>query len=771
VLKLLTAVSLLAILSGLAAAQTQNHGVFEKTFTSHKAYADPFNEVDVDVIFSKGSENWRVPAFWRGGNQWTVRFAPPSSGNYTYYLESTDKNNPDLNSHQAQVSLAANPRGMLRVAANKRYFEYADGTPFYWLGDTWWTGLSDRLSWDGFQKLTANRKTKGFTVVQIVAGLVPSNEEEAPVDPGFRNEGGAVWDPDFKQINPKYFDSADRRIQLLVDAGIAPAIVGAWHQALGQMGIAKMEKHWRYIIARYAAYPVFWIVGGEVFDPPEEIGKKFPGIVLYGKLSDLRSPGWTEVTRYVRATDPYHHPVTVHEISPPFDVALQDESLTDFDLFQPSHMGWPSIALEVALLDICRSRLLVKPEVVGEIGYEGIGGTNLEDFQRVAFWLAMLNGAAGYTYGANPVFEAYSSDKPFQRTKYTLLTWDEGMDLPGAYQISLGAGLLTKQSWWQFEPHPEWVAPRGTTLLEPRKDRSSELGSFDSILTDPTPQPSGTEWSYPAGEWKAKGGTIFAPYAAGIPSKARVVYIPCLSLFCHAPPTVLDLEQGVRYHAYYWEPTLGVKFDLGSIERPMPGEKMEAGENPLTLISAKDLQASVEVPGDQGAALLLRYHDGGDYLAAVYSPSEKAIYLLDRQKGEDGRPLGSTPVPVLAPDAVLSAEARGPWAVVSITDGTHSYTSQIVAVSNVTPGGAGARPENNGSSTLLKDLTLRKSPTLIADEHLDKKLVDARGVYRGSLTGKYWDDFGKEKAILLDAYLPPPLPMPQDWVLVLETGK
>ena len=155
----------------------------------------------------------------------------------------------------------------------------------------------------------------------------------------------------------------------------------------------------------------------------------------------------------------------------------------------------------------------------------------------------------------------------------------------------------------------------------------------------------------------------------------------------------------------------------------------------------------------------------------MYSPSEKAIYLLDREKGEDGRPLGSTPVPALAPNAVLSAEARGPWAVVSITDGTHTYTSQIVAVSNITPGGAGPRPENGGSSAPLKNLTLRKSPTLIADEHLDKKLVDARGVYRGTLAGKYWDDFGKEKAILLDAYQPPPLPMPQDWVLVLETGK
>ena len=61
-LKLLTAVSLLAILSGLAAAQTHNHGVLRRPY-SHKAYADPFNEVDVDVIFFKGGENWRVPTF------------------------------------------------------------------------------------------------------------------------------------------------------------------------------------------------------------------------------------------------------------------------------------------------------------------------------------------------------------------------------------------------------------------------------------------------------------------------------------------------------------------------------------------------------------------------------------------------------------------------------------------------------------------------------------------------------------------------------------
>jgi hypothetical protein len=808
---------LLAVVTAVASGEPNQpspqhgiQGIFERTFTSQKTYADPFNDVDVDVVFTRSGENWRVPTFWRGGSKWTVRFAPPTAGEYTYRLESTDHSNPDLNGHETRVNLTAyagaSPllqHGMLRVSADKRHFEQADGTPFYWLGDTWWTGLSDRLSWDAFQKLTANRKAKGFTVVQIVAGLVPSNEEQAPVDPGFHNEGGAVWDPDFKQINPRYFDYADRRIQLLVEAGIAPAIVGAWHQALAQMGIAKMEKHWRYIIARYGAYPVFWIVGGEVFDPSPESAKDVPPLVINGGTIDIKAPGWSEVTRYVRATDPYHHPLTAHEISPPYNVPLNDESLTDFDLFQPSHFGWPSIAVEIATLDLCRSRTSVtKPEVVGEIGYEGIGGTNFQDFQRASFWLAMLNGAAGYTYGSNPVFEAYSTDKPFQRTKYTLMTWDEGMNLPGAEEIGLGAKLLRKYPWWQLDPHPEWVAPRGTTLLTPRTARlGPELGSFDSLFTNPFPQPSGVAWTYPGGEWTAQGGNFFLPYAAGVPGKFRVVYDPCFSLFCSAPPTILGLEPGVRYHAYYWEPTLGVKFDLGAIERPDPGavlfnDKFDDSDSAnwtnygakghrsggrisvhgnfldiANQVQQQDLVAAVDGHSDTNAELVLRYHDQSNYVAAVYSSAAKVVYLLDRTKGADGDPIGTMSVAALGSDIRLSAEVRGKWAVVSVTDGQKTYTSRIVPVSNRTSGGAGIRLGDDSAKQSYANFELRKSPVLVTDEHLEKKLYDAKGGYRGELKGKGWDDFGKDKAILLDAYLPDPLPMPQDWVLILATDK
>src|SRR5207245_2581651 len=118
-----------------------------------------------------------------------------------------------------------------------------------------------------------------------------------------------------------YFDAADRRIQLLVDSGIAPEIEGAYSSVLAQTGVAKMKKHWRYVIARYGAYPVLWNLSDDLSDPPQAIATRFP------QLQWLLSPspgGWTEIARYVRSTDPYHHLLTANEQIPPADIPLQD---------------------------------------------------------------------------------------------------------------------------------------------------------------------------------------------------------------------------------------------------------------------------------------------------------------------------------------------------------------------------------------------------------------------------------------------------------------
>ena len=83
------------------------------------------------------------------------------------------------------------------------------------------------------------------------------------------------------------------------------------------------------------------------------------------------------------------------------------------------NLGKVSNALEnhlIAHLDRHYARTsVIKPLVVGEIGYEGLAGTHLQDFQRAAFWLAMLNGAARYTYGAAGTHESYTERQPFQR--------------------------------------------------------------------------------------------------------------------------------------------------------------------------------------------------------------------------------------------------------------------------------------------------------------------------------------------------------------------
>lgn len=770
----------------------------EWTIESRKTYADPFNDVDLDVIFEKDGQSWRVPTFWRGGQRWTVRFAPPLPGEYAYHLESTDAANPDLNAHEGHVTITAytgtNPllkHGMIRVSVNKRYFEHADGTPFYWLGDTQWMGLSERISWEGFQRLTADRQAKGFTVVQIVVGLVP--DEDVPDGSGARNEGGPVWDKNFKHINPSYFDFADRRLACLINAGLVPALVGGWSKTLTQTGVEGMKKHWRYLIARYGAYPVLWVGGGEVYDPPEAYARTHRIAVL----DEHRVPGWTEVVRYIKETDPHHHPLTVHEFAG--EVTLQDESLKDFRLNQAYHDGWPSISVNVAELDAHYARVPVtQPIVQGEIGYENIGGVHLEDFQRTAFWLTMLNGAAGYTYGSAPTFEFNNPNLPLHNSQYSFMTWEEGMNLPGSYQVALSAKLLQQYPWWQFQPHPEWVAPRGTTLLEPRGDAQS----LDL-------------WDRDSDEWKAHGGEFRLPYAAGVQHQVRFVYIPTgVGMENSAADlTVLDLERGVRYHGYYWDPSLGIKFDLGDVERPAAGkliredsfegartsmwkDQMGVGQRThgrlvtdhellsvLGGIKERNGVAAAEARSDSDAGIVLRYQDADDYVAAVYSVEDRALYLLNRKQGVNSEALGKTPVPAIGSDIRLTAEVRDGWGAASLSDGQRTYTTPIVDItgsltafrpqdlSGVKAGSIGLL-HRGGTAQSFGHFEVRRSPELAPNSRpLERKLYDARGVYRGEMTGPVWDDYARDKVLLLDAYRPERIPSSQDWVLVLEANR
>jgi hypothetical protein len=387
------------------------------------------------------------------------------------------------------------------VAKDKRHFEHADGTPFLWLGDTWWKCLCKRMTWEGFQELTADRKAKGFNAVQIVCGPYP---DENMMESRWENEGGKPYEKiDFSVMNPKYFEFADRRIKHLVDAGIVPVIVGGWGRpqgggksTLAQVGLEGFKRHWRNLIARYGAYPAVWVVGGEATDG-------------YGP--------WSELAKYLKETDPYHHPLTYHAPAHPRQ-AIKDNAVFDFDMVGIGHEGYQTAAQSLDLMKSCQSQQPAKPALCGEACYEGHMQTNFQDLQRHLFWSFMLSGAAGHTYGAAGIWQASVEGDPGIDPVYDWTTWKEGMAYPGSSQLGIGKKLLEQYPWSRFEVHPEWA----------------EEDCF----------------------------------ASGIPGKVRFIYQPKRGIYQWNGTIVKGLEPDVHYSAFYFDPATGRRFDQGIINAP-----------------------------------------------------------------------------------------------------------------------------------------------------------------------------------------------------------
>ncbi len=511
--------------------------VSQITLVSDKTYQNPFTEVELDAVVTRpDGKQLRVPAFWAGDNRWCFRYASDQPGQHAWRTECSDKANMKLHGIEGKIDVVAsssdNPlyrHGPIRVAKDQRHFANADGTPFFWLGDTWWKNLCKRMTWEGFQELTADRKAKGFTVVQIVCGPYP---DEGSFEPRWENEGGKPYlTKDFSVVNPKYFEFADRRIQHLVEAGIVPAIVGGWGRSdcdgMRTAGVVGIKRNWRNLVARYGAYPVVWILGGEI---PEE--------TKWGQ-----GP-WGEVIKYLRVVDPHHRMITCHtgygrRGSP------GDAKVMDFDMVGGNHDATKAVsAVTLAILTSACAKKPPMPVLVGETSYEGHMQQAFQDVQRHEFWMYMLNGAAGHTYGAAGVWHASVDGDPGIANVYDFTTWREGMNYPGSTQLGLGKKLLEQYPWARFEPHPEWAEP----------------GCF----------------------------------AAGIPGEVRFVYMPRRGIYNWTGPVVKNLEADVDWHVYYFDPATGRRFDQGTIKA-----QAKAGDK-----TAKPVEFKKNVPSPQDWVLV-----------------------------------------------------------------------------------------------------------------------------------------------------------------------
>ena len=507
---------------------TQRNCVVEIELTSSQEYPDPYNQIELDIrLTGPSGEVIEHPAFWAGGSLWKARVAVPNVGEYTYRTVCSNHQDSGLHDRRGVISVdeyeGENPltvHGRLRVADDRCHFEHTDGTPFFWVGDTWWMGLCSRLDFpDGFRTLIADRRAKGFNVVQIVAGPYPDMDSW---DTRGANEAGFSFTDNYESINPEYYDIADRKFECLVQSGIVPCIVGMWGYYLPKIGVEKIKRFWRYLVARYGAYPVVWCTAGEA---------AMPYYLSETKEEDgaFQKRGWTEVTRHIRGIDGFRNLITVHPTQYGRDM-IEDPSLMDFEMLQTGHSDLDSVpnTAQSVIKSVVREPRM--PVIVSEVNYEGILGRCWQNIQRLCFYGAVLNGASGHTYGANGIWQMSIPEQPYGKSPHGRswgnTPWQEAYQLPGSAQIGIGGRLMQRFPWWRLERHPEWVEPP----------------------CDPSEPYSCT--------------------AAGIPGQLRVIYSPLL----WNPPRVQNLEPETRYTAYYFDPVKGEDIQIGEVKPSENGE-------------------------------------------------------------------------------------------------------------------------------------------------------------------------------------------------------
>ncbi len=193
---------------------------------------------------------------------------------------------------------------MVRPTANGHAFEYADGTPYFLTGDTWWAVPTFRYRWydddqprslgpeAGFKDFVRFREKQGYNCIAMIAGFPNWANDDKPArlnmpdgtvlraawkqagtdsaknmadDFGQRPflfpgtvPGYEDYIPDLERINPKYFQTMDKKVDYLNAHGIVPFIEVA-RRDIGQVWKkfypwpASYTRYIQYVWSRYQA--------------------------------------------------------------------------------------------------------------------------------------------------------------------------------------------------------------------------------------------------------------------------------------------------------------------------------------------------------------------------------------------------------------------------------------------------------------------------------------------------------------------------------------
>ncbi|GEO07517.1 glycoside hydrolase family 140 protein [Segetibacter aerophilus] len=330
--------------------------------------------------------------------------------------------------------------GRLQVTKNGRYLQFADGTPFFWLGDTGWE-LFHRLTLPEIKQYLENRAAKGFSVIQAVAlaefdGLrKPNQYGEVPL----KN-----LDP--TQPNEKYFKVVDSAIHMARQRNLFIGLLPTWGDKVTKMwgeGPVVFDSinaytYGKWLGTRYKKEPnIIWILGG---DRP-----------AVNSENDWR-PVWRAMARGIKEATNKQCFITYHPAGGENSTSqwIHKEDWLDMNMFQSGHGG----GHDVAAWDLTKrdwTYAPAKPTLDGEPNYEDHpvnpwpkwnpdNGYYRDYDVRKQTYRSVFAGACGVTYGHHAMWQFMSAREA--TINYPDRGWISALDRPGAYQVGFLRRLI-----------------------------------------------------------------------------------------------------------------------------------------------------------------------------------------------------------------------------------------------------------------------------------------------------------------------------------------
>jgi hypothetical protein len=454
------------VAAGAAPLNVPQWAVYEVLLHSARKVGDPLRDVRVQVSFTgPGGTARTVEAFWDGGGTWRARFCPTAAGRWRYRTVCSDPANTGLHDRSGgfecwgprTVPAGTEPsagdenplyrHGPPRLSADRHSLIHADGTPFFWLGDTAWNGAM-RSEEAGWERYLADRRAKGFSVLQVVM---------TPFRAALADREGQVAFTGVERIaiDPAFFQRMDHRLAAANRHGLVVAPVLLWairgeqnpgHFLPEDQAILLA----RYMVARYGAHHVIWILGGDG-DYRGEAAERWRriGRAVFGDRHDRLAT---------------MHPGGLHWVADEF----RDEPWYDLIGYQSghgdaeSHLRWlcegpPSQEWK---RDPPRPIINLEPNYEAHLAYQSRRPIDPHMVRRAAFWSLLVSPTAGVTYGHHgiwwwsdgreiPLDHPQSGEAP---------PWHEAMEAPGSADMHRLREFFGSIPWWRLRPAPELLA-------------------------------------------------------------------------------------------------------------------------------------------------------------------------------------------------------------------------------------------------------------------------------------------------------------------------